>query len=309
MAIYDQSYQPWTGSYGSRAGRVWAMVRLEIVQPFRNVWVLIVVLATFALVLAWLLILFIGATSAGAGAAGSLAAPFLSGNWLYREGFYNFPALTLPNAPVAPPNTPSLFAMILMFLSATVGSSLIARDLKYNALLLYFSRAITRADYLAGKFLTLVLFLLFVTLVPGLLLFAGSLGISGDKLTMGQRLGDLLGIVLHSLVLTVPMSAAVLAFSSLTKRPYVAAILWTTLFFASWIFSAVLGGLVREEWCRMVSWMNLTIHLGNLCYPRRGPSTPFLNSDWRLPFAILSTITILGLWVAWRRIRSVEGGE
>ena len=60
MAIYDQTYRPWNGSYGSRVGRIWSMVRLEIIQPFKNVWVLIVVLTAFALVMAWLLCLIPG---------------------------------------------------------------------------------------------------------------------------------------------------------------------------------------------------------------------------------------------------------
>jgi ABC-type transport system involved in multi-copper enzyme maturation permease subunit len=303
VAIYEQSYQPWSGRYASRAGRIWAMVRLEITLPFQNVWVLVVVLAAFALVMAWLLLLFIAASSAGQSPAASAAINSVTGNWLYREGFYNFPAS------VGDGNTLSLFSMILMFLSATVGSSLISRDLKYNALLMYFSRSITRADYLAGKFLTLALFLLFVTLVPGLLLFAGSFGIQADKLTAGQRLADLLGIVLHSLVLVVPMSAAVLAFSSLTKRPYLAAILWATLFFSSWIFSGVLYSLLHKEWCLMVSWMNLTVHLGNLCYSQHKNPKWGLTTDWRVPFSILSVITIGSFWIVWRRIRSVEGGE
>jgi ABC-type transport system involved in multi-copper enzyme maturation permease subunit len=302
MAVYDQTYRPWTGSYGSRAGRIWAMVRLEITQPFKSIWVLIVVLAAFALVMAWLLLIFM---ALNVGPAGSVLATFLTGNRLYSDGFYNFPAFRDPENSI----TLSLFAMILMFLSATVGSALISRDLKYNALLMYFSRAITRADYLAGKFLTLALFLLFATLVPGVLLFAGSLGIQGDSLGVVDRLRDLLGIVLHSLVLVVPMTAVVLAFSSLTKRPYVAAILWATLFFSSWICSGVLTSLIHQEWCKLVSWMNLVIHLGNSCYPQRGSVKPFLECDWRPPFAILASITLLSLWVAWRRIRSVEAGE
>ena len=59
---------------------------------------------------------------------------------------------------------------------------------------------------------------------------------SSETLTLGDRARDFLGILLHSLVLVVPMAAASLAFSSLTKRPYLAAILWATLFFSSWIF-------------------------------------------------------------------------
>jgi ABC-type transport system involved in multi-copper enzyme maturation permease subunit len=305
VAIYDQTYQPWNGIYGRRAGRIWAMVRLEIVQPFKNVWVLIVVLSAFALVMAWLLLLFIALAQGGP--AGKALEAFLTGNWLYSDGFYNFPVLREQQPRNS--NTLSLFSVILMFLSATVGSSLISRDMKYNALLMYFSRAITRADYLAGKFLTLILFLLFVTFVPGLLLFAGSLGMASETLTVGDHARDLLGIFLHSIVLVVPMASASLAFSSLTKRPYVAAILWATLFFSSWIFSGVLLGSVRKEWCRLVSWANLASHLGNLCYPQRRSAVPLLAYGWGWPLGILATLTVVSIVVAWWRIRTVEAVE
>ncbi|MBI3858604.1 MAG: hypothetical protein HY293_23200, partial [Planctomycetes bacterium] len=168
MAIYDQSYTPWTGTYSSRAARVRAMIAMELAQPFKNVWVLMTVLLAFSVVGSWLLILFFATSS-------QILPPFAVGNRIYREGFYNFP----------------LFSMILMVLSATVGASLIARDVRHRALLMYFSRSITRVDYLVGKFLSLVLFLLLVTLGPGLLLFLGQIGMSSERLTWGQRLGDL----------------------------------------------------------------------------------------------------------------------
>ena len=63
-------------------------------------------------------------------------------------------------------------------------------------MLMYFSRSITRLDYLVGKFLSLLLFLLFVTLGPGLILFVGQLGMSTERLTFGQRMSDLLGVTL-----------------------------------------------------------------------------------------------------------------
>ena len=60
----------------------------------------------------------------------------------------------------------------------------------------------------------------------------------------------------------------------------------------------------------MVSWMNLTIHLGNYCYPERGtPTPPFLDCGWGPPLAILTAITAVSLAVVWWRLRSVEAGE
>ncbi len=286
MAIYDQSYTPWTGTYAPRWARIRAIVAMEIAQPFRNVWILLVVLLAFSVVGSWLLLLFFASSS-------QVLPPFAIGNRIYREGFYNFP----------------LFSMILMVLSATFGASLIARDVRHRALLMYFSRSITRVDYLIGKFLALFLFLLFVTLGPGLLLFLGQIGMSQERLTVVQRLGDLGAITLHSIILTLPMSAVVLAFSSLSKRTYVAAILWTTFFFSSLTFSLVLENILKSEWPKMVSWTNLTSHLGDLCYPARNPTPPVLDCTWRPPLLILGALTGISLALVWRRLKSVEGEE
>jgi ABC-type transport system involved in multi-copper enzyme maturation permease subunit len=286
MAIYDQSYAPWTGTYSSRAARVRAMIAMELAQPFKNIWLLIIVLMTFSIVAGWLFVLFF---------VSSYQIPpfFAVGNRIYREGFYNV----------------QFFSLILMVLSGTVGASLIARDVRHRSLLMYFSRSISRVDYLAGKFLSLVLFLLIVTLGPGLLLFFGLLGMGQEKLTFVQRMGDLGAITLHSLILALPMSAAVLAFSSLTKRTYVAAILWTTFYFASITLSQVLTATLKAEWPKMLSWTNLTAHLGDLCYPARNPTPPLLECGWGPPLLILGSITLLSLAIVWRRLRSVEGEE
>ena len=286
MAIYDQSYTPWTGTYASRAARVRAMIAMEVTLPFRNTWILIVVLGAFAIVLSWLLVLFL-ITSA------QVPPLFAVGNRIYREGFFNNP----------------MFSMILMVLSATVGASLISRDVRHRALLMYFSRSITRVDYLIGKFLALVSFLMIVTLLPGLLLFLGQLGMGQERLSTGERLQDLGSIVLHSLVLTVPMSAVVLAFSSFTKRTYLAAILWVIFFFLSSTLAPTLTFALKSDWPKMLSWPNLTAHLGDQCYAQRTSSTPVLDCGAWPPLLILGSLTVLSLALVWRRLRSTETEE
>ena len=62
--------------------------------------------------------------------------------------------------------------MFFVFVIAIyAGAGLIANDLKANALQIYFSKPITRHDYLLGKLGVLIFFLALPTLVPGLLLF------------------------------------------------------------------------------------------------------------------------------------------
>lgn len=286
MAVYDQSYRPWSGTYTSRARRVAAMAWMDLALAFRSRRTLLVVALSFVVVGSWLLILFIAASQ-------QVVVPYAVGNRLYREGFYNN----------------FLFSMILMVLSTTVGASLIARDLRHRAIVLYLSRAIRPGDYLAGKFLALAGFLLAATWGPGVALFLGQLGMGGEKLTLGQRLGDLGAITLHSLIIVVPMTAAVLACSSLTRSAHVAGLLWASVFFSSWAFSEALTNLLGREWCRMISWMRLTAHLGDLVYPARHPTEPILACGWEEPALLLGGVTLLSLAVAAWRLRAAEAGE
>jgi ABC-type transport system involved in multi-copper enzyme maturation permease subunit len=303
MAVYEQSYQPWSGRFTGRARRVWAMVRPGLAQPFGNLWILLVVLFAWVLVAVWLLILLMVAQAAARSdeAAALTKVAFALGNNIYREQFFNNP----------------FFSMILMVLSVAAGAGLVARDFRSRALLLYFSGAITRADYVAGKFLTLAIFLLSVTLGPALLLFLGQWAMGTERLTAGDRLRDLLAITLHSLILVVPMSAAVLACSALTRRAYVAGILWAGFFFASQAMSQILSQTLDEEWCRLLSWTNLTAHLGNLCYATReikaglftGPPARALAYGWAEPLAILSGLTVVSLGIVCWRVRRVDAAE
>jgi len=106
------------------------------------------------------------------------------------------------------------------------------------------------------------------------------------------------------------MSAVVLAFSSLTKRTYLAAILWASLYFVSISLSLALTATLKAEWPKMLSWVNLTAHLGDLCYPvQKNPPAPLLDCGFGPPLIILGSITVLSLLFVWRRLRSVEGQE
>ena len=284
MAVHDLSYAPWTGTPAPRRSAVAAIVSMELLRPFRSLWVRLVVIGAFMITGGWLLLLFFAASQ-------QEMPPIFSGNKIYRDGFLNF----------------FLFSMILLGLSTTVGCPLIARDLRHNALVLYFSRSITRADYLLGKFLSLALFLLFATLGPGLLLWGGQLGLGGDKASTLQRLADLGSLTLHAIVLTVPLAAVTLGFSAAAKRGYVAALLWASVYFGGEAAAAVLGGLLKAPWPKMLSWRLLTTHLGDLCW--RGSSPRILDCGWGPPLAILAAASVLGLGLAWRRLRSVETGE
>ncbi|HLY73212.1 MAG TPA: hypothetical protein VKU80_03770, partial [Planctomycetota bacterium] len=101
----------------------------------------------------------------------------------------------------------------------------------------------------------------------------------------------------------------VLAFSSMTKRTYLAAILWVIFYFLSSSLSPTLVFALKADWPKMLSWQNLTAHLGDLCYAQRGPPNAVLDCGAWPPLLILGSATILSLALVWRRLRSTETEE
>ncbi len=66
-----------------------------------------------------------------------------------------------------------------IFLAALTGPGLIAPDLANNALQLYFSRPLTRTDYVLARLLVLCGMLSLITWLPGLFLFGMQVGMAG----------------------------------------------------------------------------------------------------------------------------------
>src|SRR5678815_5410954 len=72
-------------------------------------------------------------------------------------------------------------SIFVFFVTVYVGAGLIANDRRANALQIYLSKPLTRAEYVFGKLAVLMTFLLSVTFVPAILLlfvqaaFAGNL--------------------------------------------------------------------------------------------------------------------------------------
>ena len=98
----------------------------------------------------------------------------------------------------------SVFAVLL---AALTGPSLIAPDLANNALPLYFSRPLTRLDYVVARMATLVGLLSLITWIPGVLLYWMESGMAGGAwflqnwyIAAGIFFGFVIWILLVSLV-------------------------------------------------------------------------------------------------------------
>ncbi len=140
--------------------------------------------------------------------------------------------------------TQSVFAIVL---AALVGPGLIAPDLSNGALPLYFSRPLSRTEYVVARMMALVGMLSAVTWVPGLLLFFMQSGIAGWGWVGGNwRIG--LGLFFGFLLWIVLVGLVALACSAYVKWRAVGGALVLAVFFLMAGAAELTNEILRVQW-------------------------------------------------------------
>lgn len=119
----------------------------------------------------------------------------------------------------------------LVLVVGLVAPPLIARDVGSKAFLLYFSRPISRLEYILGKMAAVWGYLLLITTAPALALYALAVSLSPSIAVVAFTWDLPLRVLAATVVLLVPTTALALAFSSLTRHVVSAGFLW----YAVWV--------------------------------------------------------------------------
>lgn len=112
----------------------------------------------------------------------------------------------------------SIGALLPIFVAAQA-PELVVNDIRHRVLPLYFSRPMSRLDYVVAKLAALSLGLLALTLLPVLVLFVGRVLAAEDVLAaIGDEMGALPGILGSGVMHAVVLASIGLAISSLAAR-------------------------------------------------------------------------------------------
>ena len=124
------------------------------------------------------------------------------------------------------------------------GSQLISKDKAANAMQVYFSKAISRTDYVLGKLFAVGVFTAITSLFPGAMILICGLLFTNDHV---QYLADAwylpILIVVFWLMLTLVYGAITLLFSSFFNKSYMAAVAIVAFPMFCTVFSALLTAI------------------------------------------------------------------
>jgi ABC-type transport system involved in multi-copper enzyme maturation permease subunit len=121
--------------------------------------------------------------------------------------------------------------VLAVMVIALIAPPLIAQDFRSRAFLLYFSRPITRLEYVAGKMATVAAYLAMITVVPGLALYLLGVGLSPNLGVVWDTWDLPFRVIASSVVVIIPTVTFALCLSALLGESRFATFCW----FAPWV--------------------------------------------------------------------------
>jgi ABC-2 type transport system permease protein len=266
MPIHDQGYRRYLGSKAA-VGKAWQVITRAGVRTMLLAWAPFVVRAVQ---------IYIAANFQQASFLAPQAETFRE--FLEQQGVFVF------------------------FVTIYIGAGLIANDRRANALQVYLSKPLTRAEYVAGKFAILFLFLASVTWFPAILLLLVHTMFAGNFAFVQENIFLLPAITLFSLLQVLVSAMTMLALSSMSKSSRFVGIMYAGLiFFTAAFFQALRGITGRSSW----AWLSPTDTLEQIGAYIFRMEPPYQLSP------VVAIVTIVALiagsaWILERNVRGVE---
>jgi ABC-type transport system involved in multi-copper enzyme maturation permease subunit len=217
-------------------------------------------------------------------------------------------AANFPQASMIAPG-PSTFddfleqqGVFVFFITIFTGAGLVANDMRANALQIYLSKPLGRAEYVAGKFVVLAFFLLLVTWLPATMLVFMQVVFAGNLTFLTTNIYLLPAIFVVTLVQAIVLGFVMLALSSLSKSSRFVGIMYAGIIFFLDALYGVVFVVTRDTG---FSWMSTRANLTQLSDIVFRVEPTYKTSGLVTAFALAVTLA-LALFVLERRVRGVE---
>ena len=132
---------------------------------------------------------------------------------------------------------PQVSLMILVV--GIAAPPLISYDVRSRAFLIYFSRPISRLEYILGKFGTVAFFVAMISTLPAMILYFAGVLLSPSLGVVAETWDLPLRIIAASLVLILPTTSVALMFSSLTRESRYAGFAWFSVWILGWVMYSI----------------------------------------------------------------------
>lgn len=294
MAVYKRAYRPYEGAYTPLRSRFMVIPRFAWSSLFESRVVLSFYFAAFIPALLAAAFIYIVNSPTAQAFLSLQGATFLQVNNLF---FMKYLVVQ---------------AFFCFLFAALIGPGLMSVDFANDALPLFLSRPISRADYLLGKFTVIAAILSTITWIPALLLFFLQASLTGFN-WFANNLWIAGSIVLGSVVWIIVLTLLVLALSAWVRWKVAATALTIVVFFVIPGFGEAINEVLRTYWGKLLNLSYLIglvwTHLfdGPLTDPQAGTVHPrFIDLPLWVACLMLTFVVALSIWMLHMKLKPRE---
>ena len=215
---------------------------------------------------------------------------------------------TIPQASMLAPSADTFRQFLeqqqtfVFFVTVYVGAGLIANDRRANALQIYLSKPLTRAEYVLGKLAILMTFLALVTWLPAIVLLIVQIAFAGNFTFFTNNVFLFPAITLFAFIEIVLASSTMLALSSLSKSSRYVGILYAAVIFFTQAVYGVLYAVTRST---ALSWLSFSANLkqiGDVIFRQKLE----YETPWPVSLLMIVLLVVVSGVILERRVRGVE---
>jgi ABC-type transport system involved in multi-copper enzyme maturation permease subunit len=242
MPIFDQGYQHWTGPLSGHAWRWVAVARHGVRAVLQNRAVRLMLVAAWLPAIALVTVLAVwGLLEQQSESVVQVLERMLPKDVIDKPAAFRSAVWTIAYS--------FFFKAELaaaLFLVLVVGPNLVSRDLRFNALPLYFARPLRRFDYFLGKLGVIAFFLAATAVVPAATAYLLGVAFSLDFGVVKDTYRLLWAGTLYGLIIAVSAGTLMLALSSLSRRSIYVGLAWAGFVFLTLMLSGILIAVRRD---------------------------------------------------------------
>ena len=197
-------------------------------------------------------------------------------------------------------------AIVMVIVVGLIAPPLISQDIRSRAFLLYFSRPLSQAEYILGKFVTIWIYLAAISTLPALALYLLGVLLSPHIAVITATWDLPLRVLGASAVLAIPTASLALFLSSMTQESRYAGFAWFAIWVLGWVTYGIMTAVDMASSSRPIDevlgrWSNFSLFhtLGQV----QGWVFGFADfKDVLASVVILIVITIASLLLLFRRV-------
>jgi ABC-type transport system involved in multi-copper enzyme maturation permease subunit len=289
--IFEQHYTPWTGTLNPRWMRNWAILRHHLLGIFKKGHRPWTMPTRIFILIAFLASLSDAGMTLLAGIVGSSEFHSLFG--VSRDNLYGH------NLGFFPRNV-----LYYPIIAALLVGSVISEDREHGTSALYFSRPISRFDYVGMKYLSVALIQALVILGSYLLYFLAEIIAFGRGWAwMVDVFPMFLAGFIAGLLLIVTYTSLGLSLSSVSTGRFFPGIGLLAIVFGTKTLASIVKNLFEREILYLISPYDCVAHVGQALI---GTQTTYDQYSWTYSLLALVAMNAVALYVLASRVASME---